>query len=424
VNLAAGVAEAAVGDRDHAGLVVFDEHDHQIMRPKRSRRHVIDMLHLLAEAAARSTPIGPFADANAVARLAFPLAHELYPDLMHSRTNRSPWMMSAGIWILSIIFFPFSLLWLARSFFWSPASDYRRGLWVWLFASPMLCLCLGPVAGIASYFTGRPEFLQFEATVLVYFFRNLGPRATLILAAIIAGVSALISFILWLTHGLSGMIEPWQSERLRRKKLGHLFATLDGDAAGAESHYLHDDQVFARRAQRFLAEHHARYPVRLYDARGRYLFHSRAKLDVLVKALNYGVARGHDNELFVLLVDLIDLADDLGDLIHAVRVAVARHHQVMVILPWQEDIPDPPKEPPGDDDKIPLRKSTRFASGGYRAIADELSRDYIANYHKAFFKLRREFGRLGVLVARADQDEPVQMVLDRLDRLRGVGRRR
>ena len=26
-NLAAGVAEAAVADRDHAGLVVFDEHD-------------------------------------------------------------------------------------------------------------------------------------------------------------------------------------------------------------------------------------------------------------------------------------------------------------------------------------------------------------------------------------------------------------
>jgi hypothetical protein len=34
------------------------------------------------------------------------------------------------------------------------------------------------------------------------------------------------------------------------------------------------------------------------------------------------------------------------------------------------------------------------------------------------------FGRLGVLVIRADHEEPVQMVIDRLDRLRGVGRRR
>ena len=31
-----------------------------------SRRHVIDMLHLLAKAASRPTPIGPFADANAL----------------------------------------------------------------------------------------------------------------------------------------------------------------------------------------------------------------------------------------------------------------------------------------------------------------------------------------------------------------------
>jgi hypothetical protein len=203
-----------------------------------------------------------------------------------------------------------------------------------------------------------------------------------------------------------------------------LFATLDGDAPGAESCYLHDDQAFARRAQRFLAEHHARYPVRLYDARGRYLFHSRPKLDVLVKALNYGVARGRDNELFVLLVDLLDLADDLDHLVRAARVAVARHHQVMVIVPWQEDVPEPPAEAPDDEDRIPLDRAERFAQGGYRAIADELTRDFIAHYHKAFFKVRREFGRLGVPVIRADHEEPVQMVLDRLDRLRGVARRR
>ena len=182
--------------------------------------------------------------------------------------------------------------------------------------------------------------------------------------------------------------------------------------------------MFARRAQRFLAEHHARYPVRLYDARGRYLFHSRPKLDVLVKALNYAVAHGRDNELFVLLVDLIDLADDIEQLVRAVRVAVARHHQVMVILPWQNDIPEPPREAPADDDRIPLRKAERFAAGGYKAIADELRRDFESHYHKAYFKIRREFGRLGVIVVRADHGEPVQTVLDRLDRLRGVGRRK
>src|SRR5262245_29891352 len=396
-NLAAGVAEAAVADRDHAGLVVFDEHDAQVMRPKRSRRHVFDMLTLLAKAASRPTPIGPFADANALARLAYPLASEVYPDLMHKRSNTSPARM-----------------------FWSPASDYRRMWWVMLFALPLMFLCCGPMAGFAALFAGRAEIIQFVASTLGWFFRTFGFWQTLIAS----GVFGLIALILWLTHGLSGFMEPWRSERLRRKQLGVLFATLDGDEPGAESHYLHDDQVFARRAQRFLAEHHARYPVRLYDARGRYLFQSRAKLDVLVRALNYGVARGRDNELFVLLVDLVDLADDLDLLIRAVRVAVARHHQVMVIVPWQEAIPEPPREPPSDDDRIPLRKAERFAEGGYRAIADELKRDFVAHYHKAYFRIRRDFSRLGVIVIRADQGEPVQAVLDRLDRLRGVGRRR
>lgn len=397
VNLAAGVAEAAVADRDHAGLVVFDEHESQVMRPKRSRRHVIDMLHLLSKAAARPTPIGPFADAGALARLAFPLAHELYPDLMHRRTNTSPARM-----------------------YWSPPSDYRRGWWVLTFFMPLVFFCCGLPAGLTALFQGYPDLLLSYLTVMSGVARNIGWPGTFI----VIGLSTFVALILWITHGLSGFMEPWRSERLRRKQLGVLFATLDGDQAGAETHYLHDDQVFARRAQRFLAEHHARYPVRLYDARGRYLFHGRPKLEVLVKALNYAVARGRDNELFVLLADLMDLVDDLDLLIRAVRVAVARHHQVLVILPWPEDVPAPPTEPPADDGRIPTHKAERFTVGGYRAVADQLTRDYIDGYHRSYFRLRREFGRLGVIVVRADQGEPVQIVLDRMDRLRGVGRRK
>jgi uncharacterized protein (DUF58 family) len=408
VNLAAGVAEAAVADRDHAGLVVFDETDSQIMRPKRSRRHVIDMLHLLAKAASRPTPIGPFADANALARLAYPLANELYPDLMHRRSNTTPARM-----------------------FWSPPSDYRRGWWIIPFWLPLIFLFFNYMSRQLFFHFEEPEWFyrSLMASYSLYqifgeFTISLPIMGVLILKAWLwASGAALIGVIIWFAHGLSGFTEPWRSERLRRKQLGVLFATMDADAPGVECHYLHDDQVFARRAQRFLAEHHARYPVRLYDARGRYLFLGKPKIDVLVKALNYGVARGRDNELFVLMVDLIDLVDDMEHLVRAVRVAVARHHQVMVIVPWQEDIPDPPREPPTDE-RIPLRKAERFSHGGFRAIADELHRDFVSHYHRAYFRIRREFGRLGVVVIRADHDEPVQVILDRLDRLRGVGRRR
>jgi uncharacterized protein (DUF58 family) len=408
-NLAAGVAEAVVADRDHAGLVVFDEQDSQVMRPKRSRRHVIDMLHLLARAAGRTTPIGPFADANTLGRLAYPLAGELYPEMMSKRVNTAPWRM-----------------------FWSPPSDYRRGWWVLAFfallivvAANYLARQIGFVMGyrslaINSFGISQWWYERFGG----FHFRIMGQPIVILRVWFVALGLAAIGMLIWLLHGLSGHIEPWRSERLRRKQLGLLFATFDGAPPGTESHYLHDDQIFARRAQRFLADHHARYPVRLYDARGRYLFHSRPKLDVLIKALNYGVARGRDNELFVLLVDLIDLVDDLDHLIRAVRVAVARHHQVIVILPWQEDVPEPPREAPGDDDRIRTRKAERFGTGGYRALADEIAQDFVESYHKAYFRLRREFGRLGVLVVRADHEEPVHIILDRLDRLRGVGRRR
>ena len=94
-----------------------------------------------------------------------------------------------------------------------------------------------------------------------------------------------------------------------------------------------------------------------------------------------------------------------------------------MIIPWQEDIPEPPREPPKEDE-IPMHKSERFATGGLQAIADELAHDAVEQYHRNYFRLRKAFGRLGVVVVRAEHGEPVQTVLDRMDRLRGVGRRR
>lgn len=419
-NLAAGIAEATVGDRDHVGLVVFDETGIQQMRPQRTRRHVIDLLHLLAKAAARSTPLGPFADADALARLSYPIASELYPELMTKSINTTPFGM-----------------------FWRPASDNRAMRWIAFFSIPLWLFCFTPLVALVGWFAKSKAILEVTVPVLSEVvipvfrwylervFKNVGAPGSILGVILfvlfsIVGFAVLFSVIpglIWLFNGLAGTMGSSRAERTRRKQLGLLFATLDGDAPGAESHYLHDDQIFARRAQRFLADHQARYPVRLYDARGRYLFRGRPKLDVLAQALNYSVARGRDNELFVLMVDLIDLVDELEPLLQAIRVAVARHHQVILIQPWQDDIPEPPKEAPKND-AIPKRKAERFVERGYRAIIDEVESDFITQYHANYFRLRKEFGRLGVVVLRAEHDETVQMVLDRMDRLRGVGRRR
>ena len=48
---------------------------------------------------------------------------------------------------------------------------------------------------------------------------------------------------------------------MQRKQLSALFAVLDEAPMGTEARYLDNDELFAERAQRFLAEHHRRYPL-------------------------------------------------------------------------------------------------------------------------------------------------------------------
>ena len=45
-------------------------------------------------------------------------------------------------------------------------------------------------------------------------------------------------------------------------------------------------------------------------------------------------------------------------------------------------------------------------------------------YHESFRALRRQLGRVGATVMRFNDGDPVQIVLDRLDRLRGMRSRR
>jgi hypothetical protein len=45
-------------------------------------------------------------------------------------------------------------------------------------------------------------------------------------------------------------------------------------------------------------------------------------------------------------------------------------------------------------------------------------------YHEAFRKFRRAMGQAGAAVVRVSEGDPVHVVLDRLDRLRGMRTRR
>ncbi len=456
-NLSAGVAEGVAVERDHVGLVIFDEYGSQMMRPNRSRTHLIDMLHLLAKAAARPTPLGPFADADALSKLSYPVANELYPELMDKHVNTLGFaptgvsivltqfvfapiaailsLLLGGAGYFGLSFFPaaalgifsvaavLQMIRLVPALYWNPISDTRRVWFVWVALVPPIFLVLGFILSCAGILARSAEPAMTYLNILSPVLKAFGWRLGLVVlwqgAMVFIGIASLI----WFIHGITGFFGEGRRRRTQRKQLGLLFATLDGDEPGAEVHYLHDDQIFARRAMTFLADHQTRYPVRLYDVRGRYLFYSKPKLATLAAALNYGVSRGRDNELFVLLADLVDLVDDIDPLVRAVRVAVGRHHQVLVVIPWQEDMPLPPTDP-ADEFSLKIPRAELMGERGMHALDMELERDQTERYHKNFFRLRKEFGRLGVTVVRAGHEETVQMVLDRMNRLRGMRGRR
>jgi hypothetical protein len=199
-----------------------------------------------------------------------------------------------------------------------------------------------------------------------------------------------------------------------RKRLAALLSVRFGLGPGGLATLLEDDDQFALLIQRFLAEHQVPYRLPLYDASGKYLFAAPEKIPVLATALLRAVGKGRDNELFVLLVDLLELDEHLDPLLRAIRVALGRHHQVIMVCPWPPGMRLPGAEAP---------ETTQTKKGGrpetFRVF---LHRSQTRRFRDAYQRLRRTFARLGVPLVCAGSDEPVSLILDRLDRLRALRR--
>jgi hypothetical protein len=92
-------------------------------------------------------------------------------------------------------------------------------------------------------------------------------------------------------------------------------------------------------------------------------------------------------------------------------VAVGRHHQVMLIVPWPSGMRPPTEEPEEEE-----------AWTGRLPVV--LGRAATRRFHLAYYRIRRTFARLGVQVVCAISEEPVALILQRMNRLRTAGRRR
>jgi uncharacterized protein (DUF58 family) len=387
VEISAAVAQAAAGARDLPGLCLFDEAQVTYLRPARGQRHLVNILNQLADAAALPATTAE-APAEPLLPLAYALAEELYPDLLRPEVNAVP----------------FWLPW-----FWPlPAHSRRRptrGGRVYLAVFLLLALVPAGLFGLFIY-----VLLSLAFQLYSWFHVALGVA---VVGAL--GVSALTIGYARFEFVYRFLPQFFSSRRRRdarwRKRLAALLSARHGLSPGGLGALMEQDEAFSLAVQRFLAEHQVPYDLPLYDGRGRYLFAAPEKVGVLAGALLRAVGKGHDNELFVLLADLLELDDRLTPLLGAVKVAAARHHQVLVVCPWPPGVPLPRKAGAG-------RARGEALTARAAPLRAALNRAAVLRFHRAYYRVRRTFARLGVPVLCAREEDSVRLILDRLERLR------
>lgn len=385
VEMVAALVRAAAATRDMVGLCLFDEQQSRVARPERTARHQARVLALLGEAAALA-PFASRADPQALEEVAYSLAAEVYPDLMHPGVNRMPTWLT---WLVAFPRFtrhPRGLL--------GGLNRVKRSVLLWgTFLLP-LALVVGNVVAVATGWV--PDWAgSYLGAVLFY-------------------GTPLCSLCAWLVFAFSLLTSGPQRRQARmRKRLAALFGVLYGPLPGALQAILEDDDLYALYLQRFLGEHQVPCALPLYDEQGRYLFVCPEKVGLLAKALVESTGRGRDNELFVLMADLLELDGHLGPLLQAVKVALGRHHRVVLVCPWPQGVPLPTE---GRSAEQVEREGVKL-DGLLRGLAE-------ARTLLAYQRIRREFSRLGVQVLCAGSDESVPLILKRIEQLRSVGGRR
>jgi uncharacterized protein (DUF58 family) len=441
-DLAAAVAQANSAARDLTGLCLFDEQSARPIRPARTSRHLAQLLNVLADAAGLAPASGE-ASLQQLLPLAHTFAQEVYPDLLRPKVNRVPFWL-AWLWPMPTI--------ARRPRPWG--QRLSRGVGTFFLTLVLLLLLALPFAGIGAlvYFflpsiiwedlrdlvLGIPEFAVMCVARTLYvvlpmlsswlvpveWWDSHGDLVVdLAKLPVWAGIVWLALFLYSRVYrNLDLLLSPRRRRWVRwRKQMAALLSARYGLAPGGLACFLEDDRAFALALQRFLAEHQVPYTPPLYDADGRYLFASPGKVDVLARALLQAVARGRDNELYVLLVDLLELDGQLAPLLRAVKVALARHHQVAVICPWPPGVPAPAERRSSPVAPRPVIVESQPLAHGLPSL---LRRSTTDRLHRAYHRARKTFARMGVPLVNALSGEPVALVLERMDRLRTLRRKR
>jgi len=183
----------------------------------------------------------------------------------------------------------------------------------------------------------------------------------------------------------------------QRRQLAALMTELYDLRDDAPTRLTLEDKSMAAILQKFMIDEGFDWAVPVIASRSQEVHDWHGKFGTLTDALTEAVLRGKDNELYVLLIDLMNHSGSLGRMTKAIQMARARHHRVAVICPW------PYGQRPGTDlyrTKVAMDDPSRLLQ-----ISEQ------ARLNAAADRLKRRLRKLGVPVGFATDQRTLQMAL-------------
>jgi uncharacterized protein (DUF58 family) len=189
---------------------------------------------------------------------------------------------------------------------------------------------------------------------------------------------------------------PWKRRELhRRTQIAAILAETYHLSPTQLLELVHNDSLMATWCQRMLSDGGVSWMAPLVQTRSRGFHDGMATMELLGKALTQSVATAKDNEVYVIMANLLECATNISYLLPALKVAMARHHRVVVISPTPS-FRRPQKQAELSADPSPEELLAR---------ADELRTLELGA------RLQRALRRIGVSVSLSGEDSAIRMVL-------------
>lgn len=158
---------------------------------------------------------------------------------------------------------------------------------------------------------------------------------------------------------------------------------------------VHDDNLMATYAQRFLADGGVSWMDPMVQTRSQGFHDGMATMELLSKSITESVTMARDNEVYVVLANLLECATNISYLLPAIKMALARHHRVVVICPTPT-----------------FRRPSRKTNLPPNPTAEELliEAENLRTKELAT-RLQRELRRIGATVSLSGEENAIRLVM-------------